>query len=153
MLSEVVHEASLSAGQCFSDRDPCRGTENYATLNRFSRMKLSRSISSRRWRMNASVRSSPTLTRHFRALTRCSTFPIPRTDGPDIRVDGNRLKYRRNFVLGNSYTRTPLPLSMERRGEDTDSLGMRWPESLPAPGRGSPADPGGGGGRRRQGRL
>src|SRR5207247_4937409 len=49
---------------------------DHVALNRLSRMKLSRSISSRRWRMNRSVAFSSGITRYSSAFTRLLTFSI-----------------------------------------------------------------------------
>src|SRR3990172_12223594 len=49
---------------------------DHTALNRLRRMKLSRSISSRRCRMNASVDLSSGITRYSRAFTRRFTFSI-----------------------------------------------------------------------------
>src|SRR2546428_3755948 len=50
--------------------------EHYIALNRFNRMKLSRSISSSLCRMNASVDFSSGITRNSNAFTRRFTFSI-----------------------------------------------------------------------------
>src|SRR2546422_140166 len=56
--------------------EPLEAVEHYIALNRFSRMKLSRSISSSRCRMNASVAFSSGITRNSNAFTRRFTFSI-----------------------------------------------------------------------------
>src|SRR5437867_2655901 len=49
---------------------------HHVALNRLRRMKLSRSISSSRWRMKRSVAFSSGMTRYSRAFTRRFTFSI-----------------------------------------------------------------------------
>src|SRR5216110_3580056 len=49
---------------------------NHVALNLLRRMKLSRSSSSSRWRMKASVALSSGITRYSSAFTRRFTFPI-----------------------------------------------------------------------------
>src|SRR2546422_2368754 len=56
--------------------EPLEAVEHYIALNRFNRMKLSRSISSSLCRMNASVAFSSGITRNSSAFTRRFTFSI-----------------------------------------------------------------------------